>query len=294
LPDCFLKGAEVKVPLETIPNFQIGRVGLRHKLNVMFPHMHTRSDRRITPDEVALFFEDCLRPAFLEVLPERTAEFPVNYRLALLQAKTAKGFITSHEIEIPDNMSLQFFNNLQSLADRSIPAFHGIYFVHTIRGVKNSTLHNPESADERIRAMSVLLSDFDFEDLDQTQWWVDVGLEISAAGRSVHWLRNSHRDVLEWLFPNIDEGELQAIFGNDSRYWADRVATSDDIAGFRAIPQQRLARAISYIQAYSTEKAATYQLHSGLWRKRAPKNLLPGEIRKLLKDISEFTPLLRL
>jgi len=278
------------VPLETIPNFQIARVGLRHKLNVMFPRMHTRTSRLMMQTDISLFYEDALRPSFLEVFPERTAEFPVNYRAAVLQARTAGGTLSSHEVEIPQTLVQEFFASLRRHANRSIPEFHDIYFVHTIRGVKNSTIHNPESSDDRIRAMAVLLGDFDFGQLNHDQWWVDVGMELSAPGKSVQWLRHSHRGILEWLFPNITEGQLHNIFEKEERYWCDRVATCDDLAGFRAIPQLSLSagRAIHYIQAYPTEKSGTYQLHRGVWRKRSPKCIFPRAMVKLVADISEF------
>ncbi|KAG8220265.1 hypothetical protein J3R82DRAFT_1335, partial [Butyriboletus roseoflavus] len=65
-----------------------------------------------------------------------------------------------------------------------------------------------------------------------------------------------------------------------------------DIADFRWTPGTN-SKTISYIQAYTTDKEVSYQLHEGLFCLRKPSELLTNQLcQKFINDLDEQSSIL--
>jgi hypothetical protein len=50
---------------------------------------------------------------------------------------------------------------------------------------------------------------------------------------------------------------------------------------------------VTYINIYTTDKSATYQLHKGLFKRRKPWHLFPNKIDTLLEDMEKMAETFR-
>ncbi|RDB30189.1 hypothetical protein Hypma_012378, partial [Hypsizygus marmoreus] len=171
--------------------------------------------------------------------------------------------------------------------------FRDTYFVHELRGTKGATVHNPYSRDERKEALTKYLEFVDVDKLDPEQWWIDVGIEIHLAGHIVQWLESSHKDLLKFALPSKSDRDIVKLH-EGKHFFLDRVAQLKDLAGFRLDPLTRgRDDGVQYVNVYTTDKAVTYQLHTGLWRRRNASDLLPAKIGRLAEDLNKMSGILR-
>lgn len=116
-------------------------------------------------------------------------------------------------------------------------------------------------------------------------WWVDVAVEVYAPGYTLQWLTAKHSTIRHWLLSSAQSVDIPA----HTRHYTDYAANTFDLAGFRlATGTIGNPDGICYIQAYTTDKSATYQLHTGSFRRHRGKDLLPAMRLKLLQDLQRI------
>ncbi|KAI6115495.1 hypothetical protein EDD16DRAFT_1708646 [Pisolithus croceorrhizus] len=68
------QGEQIMVPLHKVPNFALGKVAQRSVTHVFFPRKYIQdAQATITQNEFEVIYDECLRPAIEELLPESTA-----------------------------------------------------------------------------------------------------------------------------------------------------------------------------------------------------------------------------
>ncbi|KAF9222838.1 hypothetical protein BS17DRAFT_796310 [Gyrodon lividus] len=150
------------------------------------------------------------------------------------------------------------------------PYFRDTYFGHKLHGWKAATVHNLDldaeneateqaqqnpPAYERLHALDDLTRVLDMSCINQEQWFIDIGLKFGIQGKVVTWRKN-------------------------------------DVAGFQWHPGKH-SNMINYVQAYTTEKAISYQLHQGIFRLRKTSELLSNRAcDRLLVDLDKQSTIL--
>ncbi|KAG2062943.1 hypothetical protein BDR04DRAFT_1039491, partial [Suillus decipiens] len=163
------------------------------------------------------------------------------------------------------------------------------FFVHELRGVKGVSHHNPLNAEQRQLALDRAFHLFDMSRIRPEDWVVDVALEIQHKGHILQWLTKGHRRLLQFLLPSAPQDKIDSILTSQSQYHLDLSAQLEDVGGFRAHPGSRgKDDNVHYINVYTTDKSATYQLHDGIFVRRKPWHLFPASIGKLAKDLERI------
>lgn len=90
---------------------------------------------------------------------------------------------------------------------------------------------------------------------------------------------------MAYLLLSASEELISDILKSPTQYHCDISAQLWELGGFRASPGScGKVDQVSYINVYTTEKSATYQLHNGIFRRRKPWHLFPSSISQLIKD----------
>jgi hypothetical protein len=200
---------------------------------------------------------------------------------------TNRGELSFGTIDIPatqlSRFSEGFLNRLNA-----IPHFHGAFFGHELRGTKSAYPHDPANINEREDALEDVKR-YLRDDIDEDEWLIDVGLELRQEHRVLQWLRTGHTALLQHALPSASFRRIEKLA--DAKYFhEDTVAQLRDLAGFRVAPRTTgNADQVVYINVYPTDKAATYQLHEGLFRRRKSADVLPKNIKKTLSDIDDIS-----
>ncbi|KAI9429471.1 hypothetical protein H4582DRAFT_2114401 [Lactarius indigo] len=267
-----------------IPNCGLGTVEHRHITRVFFPALYNDAAQPVlTSAQLAQLYDECIRPAVMQVIPSHASHWPVDYKSAIQQAKDTTGRLHLGSIAVPSMHLVPFCSALiQRLG--CIDAFKGAYFCHELRGLKGGTAHE-EGGQQPEEAFETFFDNVDMRRLDPSNWLVDVGLEVYDPGMVVKWSKFSHSAILKYILPTLEPEEIQALQGRRT-FHLDNVAQLDDFAGFRCEPGQFGTRhGVEYINVYTTDKCPTYQLHTGLWRRRYCGDLFPKKLEKLLADL---------
>lgn len=238
-----------------------------------------------------MLYDKCIRPAVFEVMAEQASHWPVSYQEAVRQAKDTRGHLHLGTLAVPPGNLVPFCNALRTNLDL-IPEFKDTFFCHELRGLKGGTAH--EEDDEGINpgeAFNTFFDSIDMARIDDDNWMVDVGLELHDPKHVVHWSKSSHRAMLGYLLPSLSAEQVASLQRNKKAFHLDNAAHLDDFAGFRCEPGKRARDEdnIEYINVYTTDKCATYQLHKGIWRRRSCPDLLPNYLDKLLVDLDDMS-----
>ena len=278
--------ADRKVPLHKIPNVALGKVRGRHLTRMFFPNLWRAGESPAIPQEtLAKVYNLCIRPTVQEVIPYDQGHWPVNYASALIQNKDERGNFHYPSLEVASNLLPTFGQVLlQKINDQE--DLTGAFFLHELRGAKGGSLHQPGDSDEEEEALNTAMKFLDAARLNLEDWEVDVGLEIRHQGHVVQWLTSAHRRLLEIALPKATEMQITRLLDSKKRYHKDLSSQLKDLGGCRATPGVAGSRdGVVYINIYTTDKTATYQLHTGVFRRKHANDLLPRRIKKLLKDV---------
>ena len=108
-------------------------------------------------------------------------------------------------------------------------------------------------------------------------------LEVGIAGKVVTWRAQGHQALIHFLFPDHDDAGRALTCSK--HYYVDHQIHLKDLSGFCWTPGPH-SDLFHYIQAYTTEKAISYQLHQGIFSFWNPSELLSERLcRKLLNDL---------
>lgn len=289
--------------MHSIPNLALGKVANRSAIRVFFPRMYRTFDtRKIPSDDLADIYDLCLLPIIMRMLPNLATHWPPTYRVALEQSRDRGGQLHLGSLDIPAHVLEDFARAYLESVQNLRPYFRDAYYGHELRGWKGVTAHNmgPDGGDqndannaathERVHALQDLLNVLDMDSVNEEQWLVDIGVEFGTPGHVVTWRTSGHDTLIQYLMPDL--GHARAAMARSKRFYVDNQMHLKDIAGFRWTPGSH-SDIIHYVQAYTTEKAISYQLHQGIFALRKPVELLnEGPRRKLLDDLNRQSDIL--
>ncbi|KAG9308264.1 hypothetical protein JVU11DRAFT_12151 [Chiua virens] len=297
----------VRVPMHSIPNLALGKVANRSVIRVFFPRMYRAFDsNKISRPDIELIYGRCLRPIIRRLIPNQATHWPPTYNAAVETSRDRAGRFHIGSLDIPAHLlpefSAAYLESIQTLR----PYFQDAYFGHELRGWKGATVHNldpdadedqpdedqPDEAEgdfnaihERVNALNDLTRVLDMDAINQDQWLIDIGIEFGVPDQVVTWRSLGHESLVHYLIPEL-EHPARAL-GRSKKYYIDNQMHLKDLAGFRWTPGSH-SDTIHYVQAYTTEKAISYQLHQGIFSLRKPSELLTHRVRtKLIKDLQE-------
>ena len=222
---------------------------------------------KLSYNQLAQLYDECIRPAVIEVIPSQASHWPVDYKSAFQQAKDTRGRLHFGSIAIPAVHLVAFCSALYKRLD-SIDSFMEAYFCHELRGLKGGTAHTEDEDDRNPEeAFDTFFDNVDISRVDEDNWLVDVGLEIHDPGKVVQWSKSAHSEILKLILPSLDSNQIGKLQSRRT-FHLDSISQLDDFAGFRCEPGQwGMQNGVQYINVYTTDKCPTYQLHTGIWRR---------------------------
>lgn len=285
--------------MHKIPNLPLGKVANRSVVRIFFPRMYHRFDSsKIPSPDIELIYNSSLRPIIQQLMPNQASHWPYSYQVALETSRDSSGRLHLGSLDIPAHLLPDFASSLLRSIQQLRPYFQDAYFGHELRGWKGATAHNPSNPNnlpeddlhERVSALDDLTRVLDMPAINSDQWLIDVGLEFGVPHHVVTWRSTGHSALLQHLCPGIRN--LDHVLERSKAYFIDHQMHLKDFAGFRWTPSQN-APSIHYMQAYTTEKSVSYQLHDGIFQHRKPSELLSSHTcGRLLHDLDKQSHIL--
>jgi hypothetical protein len=141
------------------------------------------------------------------------------------------------------------------------------FFLHTIRGTKHGTQHDPTSTSAR-NALQEYLEDAKIPEdaLEEGEWWIDVGLELmSQSQQCLQWRTDSHYHLVQHFLQIETNHAVRITRPGSSKYSRDLVSHLMGISGCRIEPgsQAEGPHGVVYYQQYTTDKSITYNPEGG-------------------------------
>ena len=225
----------------------------------------------------------------MEAIPSQASHWPVNYDTAFQNSKDVRGKLHLGSVAVPPTHLVPFCNALLAQLD-AIDSFKDAYFCHELRGQKGGTAHaEDEDGRNPEEAFDTFFDNVDRTRIDAGNWLVDVGLEIHDPGMVVQWSKSTHSEILKYVLPSLQHDQIDRL-QNRKTFHLDHTAQMEDFAGFRCEPGLwGTQNQVEYINVYTTDKSSTYQLHSGVWRRRSCEDLHPKTLDKLLADLVKMS-----
>ncbi|TFK16556.1 hypothetical protein FA15DRAFT_761382 [Coprinopsis marcescibilis] len=262
-------------PLHQIPNYCFAKWGIRHSIRIFYPQLHNE-DRRshiLTVSECATWYEKVVRPALSRLAPERSNNLPATYSAETFRSRTRNGMLFISGRTISD-WDLQFLGDYmrELVTEHDIGWAQDFFFLHEIRGVKNSSVHTPN-----VTAATAALSDFltthgmphDVASQPGNLAWVDVGIEITSDNGDCLAPRADTIPALITQFSSIpiEKATSMAVAGN-GKFYLDPISCMTQVAGCRLSPgvRGRGPYGVIKLQAYVTDKAITATPDEGTGR----------------------------
>ncbi|KAI5988910.1 hypothetical protein EDC04DRAFT_2588578 [Pisolithus marmoratus] len=278
----------------TIPNFAFGKVANRSVIQVFFPHMVGQYETRAIPvRDLEVIYDRCLRPLVCKHMQNMASHWPPSYSAAISLYCDKRGLIHEGSLDVPAHI-LDIFGQeyLQSLAALR-PYFRDAYFVHEFRGWKASSVHDPGDALDRQLALDKFTDVLCMDKVDVQHWYIDVGLEFGHDNHVVTWRATSHETLLAHCLPSVDQDDIDSIV-NRTTFHVDHMMHLKDLTGFRYAPGIKgRTDGVHYVQAYTTEKTTSYQLHEGLFTPLDPNSLLTTDnLKDLLGKVEEMSKII--
>ncbi|KAI6041177.1 hypothetical protein EDC04DRAFT_2566081 [Pisolithus marmoratus] len=272
------------VPMHKIPNLALGKVANCSVIHVFFPHLYHRFDSPQIPQlDLELIYNRCLCPIVQRLMPNQATHWPPSYNANLQTSHDHASRFHFGSFDIPTYLLHEFAEMYLDSIQQLCPYFQDAYFGHELHGWKAATVHNLDedvdggnqhednAASEHVNALDDLTHVLHMPSVNPDQWLIDVGLEFGNHGHVVTWRKNGHAALIQHLLPDHDNPA--AAMERSQQYYIDYHMHLKDIAGFHWTPG-RHSNVIKYVQAYTTEKAVSYQLHDGIFRPQKPLELL--------------------
>lgn len=148
---------------------ELGTTGKRHSIYLLFPHLYTGHAAPFSQAQLQSIYENGVLPSVTEICPSRLGYWPNSYALASTLQASSRGF-SNHSIDIPNNLLDDFAAILLKNLSKADPQFAGAYFVHIIKGEKNSTTHEPKDHCGVLQALTQFTATID---TDSTKFDID-------------------------------------------------------------------------------------------------------------------------
>jgi hypothetical protein len=262
-------------PYHRIPNAKLGTFGTRHMVHIFFPGLvsEDRQSARLTEEENRIFYEKALRPYIEEVQPGVTSDWPPDYESEIFRATRRSGQRSLRTLILPGWSLENFGRKIRDQVEyNGVQWAEGLFFIHTIRGIKHGTQHQV-TEDAAHLALHRMLEEANIPSSATLRgsWWIDVGLEFNAVETEVEaelrkdclqWMTTSHsRVVQEALEIEAHNADRITKLGS-SKYSRDLASHLPGVSGCRIEPGTRAEGPYqaAYIQLYTTDKSVTYSL----------------------------------
>ena len=279
--------------MHQIPNFHFGKVANCSVIRVFLPRMcGVNLTRAIPSQDFQVIYDECLRPLIQTFLPNMYTHWPASFASAMTLYQDQQGRIHEGSLDIPSELLFRFAPAYLNRFAALKPYFQDAYFVHEFQGWKGATVHNPLDADDREAALAKLTDILQMHLLDESQWHIDIGLEFGAPGHVVTWSDGGHYTLLSHCLPSTPMHQIQHLISKTADI--DHMMHLGDLTGFHVSPGAKgRADLVSYVQAYTTEKAVSYQLHNGLFTPVKAKSLFSKQnLNDLLKKIERMSAII--
>ncbi|EMD31648.1 hypothetical protein CERSUDRAFT_100111 [Gelatoporia subvermispora B] len=284
------EGEALKVPLHQIPNVAIGKVHMRHVTRIFFPRLYRPSsrgkDRVVSTKILERLYDQNVRSVLRRLAPSMISSWPSSYSSAERLSRDNFGRYHFSSYDIPPNLLSEFTSELLRQLDED-PDMAGAFFVHEMRGIKGWSAHDGASPNEREDALKKALCWLQVAAIEASEdWYIDIGLNHHHDEHNIQWLHLSHEQLLCSIFSQAPAMQVSKM-ASSSQMHIDYAAQLSDFAGFR-LECVHAGRhdGIVYCQAYTTDKAQTYQLHNGTFSKKGPSDCYFKAIRKFLTAIA--------
>ena len=263
---------------------------------IFFPRMYQpdeggKEGGKVSQAHLAVLYDECIREALKVCVPERLSHWPVSYERSMTQSRDSKGQFHFSSVGLANGELADFINALSEKLDAH-EYFLDWFFLHEWRGYKEETTHNPVVRDDIDEKLDYMCKDLLFSKINMEDWFIDVGLEIWQQGKSIQWRENMHMQLLRSLLPNSTEQQCNDV-KNSKKWLSDPLAHLYQLAGFRVETSAAARKTdhIIYLNVYTTDKQATYQMHTGAYRHHRAQDLLPPKIEHLIRDIETLREL---
>lgn len=245
----------------------IAKWKLRNCIRILFLDLYNNEQKYLSQEQQAGLY-----PTVIGLLKDRASDWPATYATERFRARGHNGQFTFGTKVLPDWTIPHFADQLcKNLANNGVPWGKNIAFLHEICGIRNSTYHpldwrNAEAALERV----FLENCIPLEDLNQQQWYVDVGLEASSSvHRCLAWRTDSHSHLIQELAGIEHEKADKMTKFNHKDYLRDPASHLMGVSGFRLTPgrESRGEYSTRYINVYHTDKGVTSRQDQGYYGK---------------------------
>ncbi|THH21444.1 hypothetical protein EUX98_g8377 [Antrodiella citrinella] len=280
-------GSHIAVELSKIPNFAFFKFGGRHVTRIFCPEANSSGwsgEPTVPTDLLKKFYEQCLRPAVEEVVIGGTVHWLPSYEAVYRRSRDHNSQLHFSSTDIPLE-SIPLFETALVTKMALIPKFNNFFFGHEIRGVKGATRHHPRDNVDREAAFDKVCDVLDPTRLNFGDWMVDVAIEVRWPQRVLLWKTDAHYKVVQRAL-GCDDDEARALMRSRHKTSVDLCAQLKELGGFRSHPGTLgLNRGVLYINVYTTDKAATYQLHQGDFERRRYTDVGPARLERLSRSV---------
>ena len=290
---------------DRLPVIPLGKIGTRGRILVAFPGMYSpRAEDKVTSAQRTIFYDKILIPAYCDAYPERGNTVGWDHAQISSTYTNKNGSRSAHAVELAPARLHNLVKAMRRHAARHAEqGFVGFKFLTEFRGFKaryTHDSHDSRAVEQAIWSTLPLIQ----QCITPSEWWVDVGLQVSSTGYSVHWKAEAVIQQVMYTCQITRERAARIVFGNASRnhdstqmelddpkhhkdFRHDHVAHLGQLAGVRTVTATIRKHGIFYLQLYETGKT----LHNSLSptsreRRRSPKELLDAKsVDTLLQDM---------
>lgn len=245
---------------------KLGTWGSRNSIHIFFPKLASkeRCSPQLSSGEIRTFYERGLLPYIKAALPEAASDWPPGHRSEIVRGTGASGQCSFRTVMLPRWLLPDFGSRIRDLlGSNGVEWAGGLFFLHTIRGIKHATQHSMTQG-AAAYAFEKMLSEAHIPEgaVEGGSWWIDVGLEFcSAERRCLQWLTASHRNVAKDAL-GIDAPNATRITTlGSTKYSRDLASHLPAVSGCRIEPGNRAQGRYeaAYLQLYTTDKSVTYE-----------------------------------
>ncbi|KAF9503297.1 hypothetical protein BS47DRAFT_1369637 [Hydnum rufescens UP504] len=247
--------------LSTIPNCAFAQFSAYHGLvRVAFPRLAAMDGAASEK-----FYDDILRPAFRDVFPPSAVEWMPTYSSEVFRTTYRNNRVVPGSRLWPSALVPALGRKIIEIAD-TFEWSKDLFFVHSMRGARLATVHNPSDPVDRQIALQDFMTPFDPQQLSPAdEMWVDIGFNFHLPGVCLQPRTSQHADMVSRILGVTAEDarvltRLQA--GNRGAYHQDINAAFPQLSGFGVVPGDISPR-IKYLQVYTTDKHVTAHLEKG-------------------------------
>ena len=259
----------IREDVHKIPNLCIAKWEVHNMIRVLIPGLLNQANPSpfLTQQDQKTFYEKGLLPAVRDLSAALAHEWPATYEDEMFRAIGKNGTL-SFQTKMMHRMKVAELGTKirMHLRRAGVSWWKGIVFLHQVRGVKHSTGHDVDDANDALMEFLTSLC-LDYETISSSgKWWVDVAIQVASSdGNCLAWRTDQHTEVVQEIC-QIDTHSATRITCRGSRkYTRDMISHLPQVSGCRVRPGVRGqgVYSVAYLQLYCTDKAHTYRHDQG-------------------------------